>query len=163
MSNVPALYVRIDALRDDPALQPGRRGARKLSVTKLYKTECEAKDPIWRADPEQCPVQVMQDTEIAVFTHHATQDRHYHKVGTEIYMAMFGTVLIEAKGVNYPLETGDMLIVNPGVVHEVKPSGTEFMCRVVTLQCKGDQDKFIVYPGVTEPLVGGDGKPSPQP
>jgi hypothetical protein len=38
---------------------------------------------------------------------------------------MSGTVLIEAKGVNYPLETGDMLVVNPGIVHEVKPSSTE--------------------------------------
>jgi len=74
-------------------------------------------------------------------------------VGTEIYMAMAGTVLIEAEGVNYPLEAGDMLVVNPGVVHEVKPAGTEFMCRVVTLKCMGNEDKFTVPQGVIRPEV----------
>lgn len=154
MTDLPALFVSVASLKSDPALEPGRRGARKLLVTELYEAkECVATDPVWSAahSSRKCPVQVMPDTEIAVFTHLAAQDRHFHRKGTEIYMGMAGTVLIEAKGVNYPLEAGDMLVVNPGVVHEVKPSGTEFMCRVVTLKCKGEEDKFIVSPGVTKP------------
>ena len=151
MCKTAALYVRRSALDDDAALQPGRRGARKLLVTKLFKTECEATDPVWQADAQRCPVQVMPDTELAAFTHLASQDRHYHNVGTEIYMLISGSVIVEAKGVNYPLVAGDMLVVNPRVVHEVKATGVEFLCRVVTLQCEGDKDKFVVAPGVTEP------------
>jgi mannose-6-phosphate isomerase-like protein (cupin superfamily) len=149
MSSIPALYVTVGALRADPALQAGRRGARKIVVTKLYSKECEAKDTVWHADPSQCPVQVMPDTELAVFTHLAAQDRHYHKEGTEVYMVISGTMLMEAGGVNYPLAAGEMLIVNPGTGHEVKPSGTEFMSCVITVKCKGDKDKYIVPPGIT--------------
>jgi mannose-6-phosphate isomerase-like protein (cupin superfamily) len=153
MNTIPVLYVKMDTLRDDPVFQPGQEGARKLLVTSLYKNECEATDVIWSTNPQKCPVQVMEDTEVAVFTHHAAQDRHYHKKGTEIYMAMSGTVSIEVKGVDYILEVGDMLVVNPGVVHEVRPSGAEFMCRVVTVNCMGDKDKFVVAPGVIEPSI----------
>ena len=121
-------------------------------MTRLFPNECEAKETAWRADPSQCPVQRMPNTELAVFTHLAAQDRHYHKVGTEIYMVMSGTMLIEARGVNYHLAAGDMLVVNPGTVHEVMPSGTEFMSCVVTVKCKGKKDKVTVPPGVTVPL-----------
>ena len=72
-------------------------------------------------------------------------------------MVISGAMLIEAKGVNYPLAAGDMLVVNPGTVHEVKPSGTEFMSCVVTVKCKGNEDKFVVAPGVvTAPTDPGE-------
>jgi mannose-6-phosphate isomerase-like protein (cupin superfamily) len=143
-----ALYVTVGALRADPALQPGRRGARKLLVTEPRKGEYDAEDTVWHADPDKCPVQKMRDTELAVFTHLSWQDRHYHKQCTEIYIVMNGTMVIEAGKVNYPLAAGDMVVVNPRTVHEVKPSGTEFMCCVVATNCKGDKDKFVVPPGV---------------
>ena len=152
MSEPAALYVTMKGVSEDPALQPGGRGARKLLITtEPYENERLATEPVWKAHPTQCPVQQMPDTEIAVFTHLSPQDRHYHNVGTEIYMVMSGSVIIEAKGVNYPLEAGDMLVVNPRVVHEVKAAGLQFLCRAVTLQCKGNKDKFVVAPGVTEP------------
>lgn len=151
MSHIPAFFVSVEALQHDPALQPGQRGARKLIVTQLYRTECEATNPIWQANAQSCPVQLMPDTEMAVFTQQAAQDRHYHQIATEIYFALAGTVLIEVKGRLYSLKAGDMLVVNPGVVHEVKPAGAEFLCRVLTMQCRGSADKFIVPPGVMEP------------
>jgi mannose-6-phosphate isomerase-like protein (cupin superfamily) len=67
-------------------------------------------------------------------------------------MVMSGTMLIEAKGVNYPMAAGDMLVVNPRTVHEVKPSGTDFMSCVIAVKCKGKKDKVIVPPGVILPL-----------
>jgi len=139
------LYVTKEALRRDPSLQPGRRGARKLVVTDLFKTEFKAIECVWEYPTAtgSCPVQVMPDTEIAVFTHLAKQDRHLHNKGTEIYMVMEGKMVIEADDVNYPLASGDMIIINPGVIHEVKIEGTEFMCRVVTVHCGGEKDKFL--------------------
>jgi mannose-6-phosphate isomerase-like protein (cupin superfamily) len=100
---------------------------------------------------EKCPVQKISNykdettgIEIAVFNQFARQDRHYHNIGTEIYMVMEGHMIIEVKGVSYRIEAGDMIVVNPLAVHEVKPSGTEFLCRVVTVNCKGDKDKYVV-------------------
>ena len=143
------LYITKEALKRDPALQPGNRGARKLFVTELFKNEIEATRCVWEPpksipkDSEKCPVQLMPDTEIAVFTQMADQDRHSHKSGTEIYIVMEGEMVIEADGNNYKLKSGDMIVVTPGVPHEVKTNGTEFMCRVVTINCEGEKDKFM--------------------
>jgi mannose-6-phosphate isomerase-like protein (cupin superfamily) len=144
VKGLPALYIKLDALRDDPALQPGRRGARKLLVTELYGAkEEEASDAVWSPPrgAAKCPVQVMPDTELAVFTHLASQDRHWHEQGTEIYMVIEGEMIIEVEGVDYPLSAGDMIVVNPGAKHQVRPQGTEFLCRVVTVNCGGAADK----------------------
>ncbi len=62
MTDLPALFVSVASLKSDPALQPGRRGARKLLVTELYEAkECLATDPVWSAtySSGKCPVQVM--------------------------------------------------------------------------------------------------------
>jgi len=145
MKGLPALYVTVGALKDDPALQPSRRGDRKLLVTKLYcKTETEAVDPVWSPPQgsDKCPVQFMPDSEVAVFTHLASQDRHFHRKGTEIYMVIEGELVIEVERVNYPLSAGDMIVVNPGACHEVRPQGKEFLCRVVTVNCGGACDKY---------------------
>lgn len=146
MERLPALFVRLDEVRKDPVLQAGRRGARKLLVTKLYESkEKEACDTVWSPPqgPDKCSVQLMPDSEIAVFTHLASQDRHYHKKGTEIYMVLEGEMTIEVEGVNYPLSAGDMIIVNPEAKHEVKPQGKKFLCRVVTVNCGGASDKYV--------------------
>lgn len=146
MKRLPALFVRMDEVRNDPALQPGRRGARKLLVTELYESkEKEARDTVWSPPQgsDKCPVQLMTDSEIAVFTHLASQDRHYHKKGTEIYMVLEGEMIIEVEGVNYLLSSGDMIVVNPEAKHEVKPQGKKFLCRVVTVNCGGASDRCV--------------------
>ncbi|MEW6618835.1 MAG: cupin domain-containing protein [bacterium] len=147
MSNTPALLVTKDAVKRDSALQTGSRGARKLLVTDLYAAkERESTSVEWLppTEGEKCPVQVMVDAEVAVFNQRATQDRHYHKRGTEIYMVLEGTMVINVGEHDYLVSHGDMIVVNPNAIHEVKPEETEFLCCVVTLNCGGASDKFVV-------------------
>lgn len=82
----------------------------------------------------------MGDTEVAVFNQNAKQDRHYHNEGTEIYMVLEGKMETEVAGQNYLLVVGDMIVVNPGAVHEVKRN-TNFICPVITVNCEGLSDK----------------------
>ncbi len=146
MSEVSALLVYKDSVKNDLALQLGGRGARKLLVTKLFEEkERKASQVDWLppTEGEKCAVQVMPNAEVAVFNQYAAQDRHFHKNATEIYMVLDGKMVIEVEGDNYFLSSGDMIVVNPNAVHEVKPKGTDFLCRVVTLDCGGSQDKYI--------------------
>ena len=86
----------------------------------------------------------MPSTEIAVFTNVAPQDRHYHLRGTEIYTVLEGEMVIDIEGEDHIMSAGDMLVVNPGVVRQVKPEGTRFICRVVTVDSGGISDKYVV-------------------
>lgn len=145
MSRPPALLVTKDAVKSDFALAAGARGARKLLVTEIFATkECEATEVEWQPPKNggKCPVQTMPDTEVAVFNQHASQDRHKHKEGTEIYMVLEGTMIIDVEGTDHELSAGDAIVVNPHACHEVKPNNTEFLCRVVTVRCRGASDKF---------------------
>src|SRR5690242_14818198 len=158
MCLTPALVVYMNEVKADQALQPGARGARKVLVTELYTArERRATDIVWKPPigGDKCPVQVMppaegsSGSEVASFNHLSAQDRHYHKVGMEIYMVMGGTMVIEVEEVNYPLSAGDMIVVNPYAIHEVKPAhpaGKEFLCRVVTINCRGASDKYLDGP-----------------
>lgn len=144
---LPALIVTKTALKCDPALSPGARGARKILVTQLYSsTEEEAGTLTWQspAAGSKCPVQVMADTEVAVFNQFASQERHCHRSATEMYMVLEGKMTIEFSDGEYLLREGDMIIVNPGTTHEVKRQTEPFLCRVVTVNCGGQADKFEV-------------------
>ena len=147
MEAIPALLVPFSELKGDSSLQSGNRGARKIIVTELYaKTEREATEVRWRAPTghERCPVWLTQDTEVAVFNQYAKQDRHYHKQATEIYIVQDGSMTIDVDGTHYHLATGDMIVVKPGAVHEIMSRNSEFICRVVTVNCRGLVDKFVV-------------------
>lgn len=142
----PALLVRSAALTRDPALQAGGRGARKLLVTELYPDkEHAAADPVWQppTQGESCPVLATEDTELAVFNQDTPQDRHCHRRGTEIYWVIEGEMRIEVEGHEYQLVPGDLIVVNPGAVHEVLRAG-HFLSGVLTANCGGVADKFNV-------------------
>lgn len=144
---VPALFASLQSINADPALAPGARGARKLVVTEYFAgKEIPATNTVWipPAVGAPCEVLKMEDTEIAHFTERAGQDRHFHKVGTEIYMVLEGAMTIEVDGTNYTLSQGDMIVVNPNSPHLVHHSPTPFLCRVVTVRCGGAKDKFVV-------------------
>ncbi len=146
MKQLPALLVKLEAVKRDPVLGTGKRGARKFLVTELYpEKESEAAVTEWNppAGAEKCPVQVTENIEVAIFTQNASQDRHFHKIGTELYMVLEGEMRIEVEEKGYTLLAGDMIVVNPGAVHEVKPEGTNFLCRVVTANCIGSSDKYL--------------------
>ncbi|HJQ71317.1 MAG TPA: cupin domain-containing protein [Blastocatellia bacterium] len=146
MKRPAALVVTLDAVKKDAALKPGGRGARKLLVTELYpETEREATEVLWTppAAGERCPVQVSENAESAVFTERASQDRHYHREATEIYLVVEGDMTIEVEGTDYRLAAGDMILVNPGAAHEVKPGEDRFICRVIAVNSGGPADKFL--------------------
>lgn len=144
---LPALVVKLNALKSHPSLAANSRGAIKLLVTDLYETkEQKAKDIVWQTPlpSDKCQVQVMMDSEVAVFNQFAKQDRHYHAVGTEIYDILEGEMVIQVDGIIYNLNAGDMIVVNPRATHEVMPEGAEFWCRVLTINCGEANDKYIV-------------------
>ena len=141
---LPALLIRKSSAGLDPQLQPGARGARKQVVTKLYESkERLASDVFWSSptEGEKCPVMVADNLEVATFNEVTTQDRHSHGKAREIYIVLRGTMYIEVAGETYGLGTGDMIVINPGVAHEVLRQ-TNFLCRVITPDCGGPADKF---------------------
>ena len=95
-----ALFIKLSSVKKDTALDAEQRGDRKIVVTKLYEekeriaTEVEWGPPT--SSSEKCPVLLMKDTEVAVFTQNAKQNRHFHKQGTEIYDVIEGMMNIEA-------------------------------------------------------------------
>lgn len=150
MAHLPALVVKLEAVRRDAALGQGGRGARKILVTEIYPAlEAEAAETAWEPPRagEKCPVQVAPSLEIAVFNQDARQDRHYHKLGTEIYEVLEGLMVIEVEGSLHSLSPGDIIVVNPGSAHEVRPGGCEFLCRVVTASSGGASDKYMAPAG----------------
>ncbi len=147
MAKLPALLIPLQAIKRDPAIQAGNRGARKVLVTRLLeKREIEAGAVVWSppTKPEKCPVQVAPNIELAIFTQQAEQDRHYHKSGTEFYSLLEGQMTIEVEGQRYALTAGDMIIVNPGSIHQILPVGSTFLCQVITANCGGVSDKYTL-------------------
>lgn len=140
---LPALLLTRRAVAADPALHFGARGARKHIVTELFdEKETEAVVPEWGspAQGEKCRVVVASGLEMASFTEVTPQDRHYHKVGTEIYIVLAGTMRIEVDGLVFALELGDTLVVSPGAVHQVLvEEGDFFLTRVITGNCGGGE------------------------
>jgi mannose-6-phosphate isomerase-like protein (cupin superfamily) len=136
-----ALLVRLDEIKHDLAMKT--RGERKLVVTEIRDDKEEPAVAIewgFAAESGKCPVQLMNNMESAVFCEKAKQDKHYHSLGTEIYLLLEGIMTIEVEGVDYRMTPGDMMIVNPGATHEVKREGA-FLCRVITANSGGAGDK----------------------
>jgi mannose-6-phosphate isomerase-like protein (cupin superfamily) len=146
MKQIPALFVSKEAVKSDSALAAGARGARKLMVTGLRENNERSADKIvWEAPTsgEKCAVLPMANAEIAVFNQNAAQIRHCHEKGTEIYMVMEGQMTMDVDDVEYLMREGDMMVVHPGTVHNVKPGKSGFLCRVVTINCGGGADKIV--------------------
>ena len=139
-----SLFVSMAKIKADPALQPDARGGRKLAVTRVYDRETPAVNPCW-APPDTgqpCPVLQLPSTEMAVFNQNAAQQRHYHKRATEIYVVVAGAMVIEVDGATHQMETGDAVIIAPGVVHEIKNQGLKFTSYVICTGCGGPGDKI---------------------
>ena len=86
--------------------------------------------------------------EVCTFTQHAGQHFHYHKVGTEIFTVLEGTMkirLVDPGGEETiaQLNAGDEVIIFPGTPHEILTEGT-FLSRVHSINCLGKEDKFIL-------------------
>ena len=140
-----SLFVRMDRIKRDPALQMGNRGARKLAVTRVYdQAEKPAQATCWSppAAGQVSPVLQLPDTEMAVFNQNADQQRHYHNQATEIYVVVEGSMALEVNGSNHLMQAGDTFIVGPRIVHEVKNQGLKFTSYVISANCGGPGDKI---------------------
>lgn len=140
----------------DPKLIIARESnnGRKVLVNEIYqKTEQPISKPVWTAatcESEKTPVLEtgVGGIEIATFSEKAGQDRHMHRLSTEIYTLLRGTMTIEVDGDRYVLSEGDEVVVLPGAVHEVLPSEDEpFLCRVHAVNCYGNLDKYVEHGG----------------
>jgi len=139
------LKIERQAILDDLSLTRARWGNRKLIVTEIYeKSEEEVSGDTWPVPlpGDRAGVYRMDNAEMSLFNEKAKQDRHYHKIGTEIYMPIEGIVYIEVEGKEYRLLEGDTLIVFPFSVHQVINRENRFLCRVITLNCGGKMDKY---------------------
>ncbi len=145
MAKTKCLVIKKDSFINDPKLLEGSRGDRKILVTEFYNDESPCDTDIWNpTNGNPNPVQKMADTEVAVFNQIANQDRHYHEQATEMYMLLEGKMRIEVEGKIFNLLAGDMIVVNPGSYHKVLTDPEiKFLCRVVTVNCKGEADKYI--------------------
>ena len=147
MQRIPSLLIRLARVREDPALQPGGRGLRKIVVTHVREhDEQEAQEAEWRPPDagHKSPVQHMVDAEVSYFNEQAPQTRHRHGHGTEAYVVLRGALQIEVEGERYELSEGDAIIVNPLAAHEVIPTGGGLLACVITLNCGGSSDKHEV-------------------
>jgi quercetin dioxygenase-like cupin family protein len=141
---IPALVIPLREIKADLAGAAALRGDRKLLVTSLRPEKERPADSVdWRAPgpSDRCEVLVTHDTELAVFNETAKQDRHFHQEATEIYAVIEGVMVIEVAGKVHRLEAGDMIVVNRGACHEVKPAGSKFFCLVVSANCRGQEDR----------------------
>jgi mannose-6-phosphate isomerase-like protein (cupin superfamily) len=143
-SKIASLLIRKIALKNDPALKPDGRGARKIGVTtKFDGKEHWAKETEWRGESSSTAVVDIKNTEIAVFTETTTQDRHFHKKATEIYLILEGEMAIEIENKRYSLVQGDSIIVMAKSVHEIFRE-THFLAQVITVNTIGIEDKVVV-------------------
>lgn len=143
----PFLLFPFKNVIDDPALKQQGPGFRKQLVTEIHPDgETHPGRSYWQTPTEgqKCQVLQMNDTEVSVFNHRAPQDRHYHKMGTEMYILVEGEMTICIEGRDYHMEAGDMVVINPGTVHKVQPASKPFLCRVINVNCGGKADKYVV-------------------
>jgi len=147
MQQKVCFLIRREDLKKDPAFQFGARGAKKVLVTEIYPDKeqevCLSESPL-----DSCgkvPVQIMKDSEIAFFNQNAGQDKHYHKEATEIYTVLEGEMDIIIQGQEYTLLQGDTIVVHPNAVHKIKSRNVPFLTSVITINCHGVYDKFILH------------------
>jgi quercetin dioxygenase-like cupin family protein len=133
--------------------RPKDNNGRKVLVIGIFPaTERPADDPDWKAEPRDGHTPVVETgpggVEVGSFTHEAGQDCHLHLIGTEIYTVLQGQMWIRLnRNATVGLRQGDEIVVLPGTPHEVLRKRSEFLTRVHTVNCYGEQDKYVRYKG----------------
>ena len=102
----------------------------------------------WQAPgpKEKCQVLCMSNIEVSIFSNVALQERHFHKLATEIYCVVDGEMKIEVNEEYYTLSAGDMIVVAPHSIREVQKAENPFLCQVFAGNCYGKQDKYVAPP-----------------
>ncbi|MFH1855217.1 MAG: cupin domain-containing protein [bacterium] len=145
-NRLSALVVTPEAIRRDPAWAEGGRHARKLlSITPPFPSECIAQDMGWEpgTDGTKTPIVLTEDFECAIFESGAKEDRHVHKLATEVYYVIEGILTLEINDERREYRPGTLVFVFPGTVHEVICQG---YYRVVLFcsHCGGPADKQVM-------------------
>lgn len=106
-----------------------------------------------KPDGVEAEVPLSGNLQVATFTEFSGQDRHMHRRGIETYTVLRGRmeILLNDEG-PLLLNEGDEVIVFPWTIHEVIQQRTdarqpyrdfELLVRVHTINCPGDEDKFV--------------------
>jgi len=156
--SVPYLVVRKRNVKDDWKiyLEPKEKNnGRKIGVNNIFPNkEKYAIDTEWgpSASPEEKTPVIetgQGGVEISTFNHLAGQGCHKHLLGTEIYVVLEGEMSIRLNETHeVKLCAGDEIVVLPNTVHEVLVSDQPFLTRVHSLNCYGEQDKYVKHDGV---------------
>ena len=56
--------------------------------------------------------------------------------------SLFVSMAIEIDSATHPMQTGDAVIIGPGVVPEIKNQGPKFTSYVICTNCSGPEDKI---------------------
>jgi quercetin dioxygenase-like cupin family protein len=120
----------------------GERGDQKIAITYQYPTREQLGAVRWQplarnGNKHYCVTPYGLD--IGVFDHRASQDRHYHRIATELYRVLDGDLTIFVAGEEHVLSAGQEIIIMPYAVHEVV-SAKPFVAEVIVLN---PDDKYI--------------------
>lgn len=144
--NLPYIWVRrLDAVADQRMRQEGNSGRRVVALRMMPEysvplTSCRWQPPL-KGAKSSIFESGSQCFEVSTFNQFTTQDRHYHKEATEIYIVLEGQMSILVEGDIIALDQGDEIIILPGTWHHVL-GGNRFLARVHTINCHGDCDKY---------------------
>lgn len=139
---LPCVIINKKIAMKDMRLDKEANRGRKVMVIKMRKDTDELEGIEW--EPGKLVETKCGGLEVATFNEKTEQDKHLHKLATEIYTVLDGKMKIEVDNIPYDLETGDEIIVFPGSVHQVLPSDDKFLARVHTVNCHGESDKYKV-------------------
>jgi mannose-6-phosphate isomerase-like protein (cupin superfamily) len=133
-SSVRVLTIPREAVAADEAMGDGGVGKRKIVVTEQFEGERPVSETRWRppVDCDAAAVLGTADLELSYFNEQAPQDRHLHRMATEIYTVQSGEMRIWASNEVYTLGAGDAIVILPDTWHQVLPTpGTPFCCQVI--------------------------------
>ena len=148
-------YVLLDSEITDSENKLGKQSnnGRKILATEVKEQfgEQQIAHPVWKV-PYVFPTG-HGGIEVATFTEYASQDRHKHLKGTEIYTVLKGTleIYINDEG-PYILNELDEVVIFPGTIHEVVQQCRESrknyqnfgsLIRVHSINCFGEDDKYV--------------------
>jgi quercetin dioxygenase-like cupin family protein len=148
-TTISHVILRKDVVKQDWKIKvKEKNNGRKVLVNEIFpKTQKHIENPEWGFAPQEDRTPVLETgyggVEIATFTEQASQDRHKHLVSMDIYTVLEGTMTIRIGDKDdVVLQSGDEIIVLPGVIHEVLDAKTSFLTRVHATNCYGPRDKY---------------------
>ena len=160
---LPFLVIRKTECESDWKLnlEPKQQNnGRKVCVINIYPSkEIKATSQEWKPEIEGDEAAVIETgyggIEIGTFTEKANQESHKHIIATEIYTVLEGSMDIRIEDEKKPLNlvAGDEVIIFPNTGHEVLNDNSKFLTRLHSINCYGEQDKYLEVDGKWFPSI----------